>query len=37
MFRALFDCDFDPTLYPFDFQVCDIQMTLKKRQLATVM
>ena len=36
LFSALFDFEFEPKIYPFDFQVCDVQMTLYKRQLATV-
>ena len=35
--RANFDCNFDPTIYPFDLQVCDILLTLSPKQLATVM
>jgi hypothetical protein len=35
--RAVFDCDFDVIIFPFDSQVCNIQITLQRRQLVTVM
>ena len=35
-FRSVFNCEFDPIIYPFDFQLCELTITLSERQLATV-